>query len=103
MTTQVKRIGFEAALDAVDPQWRTVLTPEQLDMYRRFYRAALIDFSYFLSPLQSAMASMDGGFNFMVKNSNETNHSTPVYVPEAVAPVDVPKTVRTRGKTKPKK
>lgn len=105
MTTQVQnvRIGFEAALDAVDPQWRTNLTPGQVDAYRTFYQAALRDFSYFLAPLQSAMLSLDGGFSFMVKNSNETNHSTPVYVPDAVASVDVPKSVRTRGKTKPKK
>lgn len=65
---EVIRIGFEAALDKGDANWRQ-WTPTQMEFARFFYQQGAQDTTIFIN---SAIANMQEGYAWIGKNISET-------------------------------
>ena len=68
------RIGFEAALDYFNPQWRTQLTVDQVNAYRFFYQSAMRDLAQFVGAAKQTMDHLIQGFQFMDQNAATTTN-----------------------------
>lgn len=79
------KIGFEASLELLNPNWRTEFAPEQVNHYRFFYQAAMRDLSMFIGSAKQTNDNMVQAFQFMDKNAVETNNNPVVDNTEAEA------------------
>lgn len=92
------RIGFEAALDNFNADWRVVLTEEQVNMLRLFYQSAMRDLSLFIGAVNQANAQMIQAFQFMDSNAVNTKIEVPEVVVEQVATPVVKKAKKTTSR-----
>ncbi len=70
---EVVRVGFEAALDKRNANWRTEWTDAEVDGARFFYQAALQDTTVFIN---NAMREMQGGYTWLSANVANTTRAT---------------------------
>ena len=82
------RIGFEASLEAYNPNWKKELSNEQISLLRSFYQSAMRDLSLFIGAVNQANAQLVQAFQFMDNNAVNAKSEIPeVVVEAAVDPV----------------
>jgi hypothetical protein len=69
---QTIKIGFEQALIMFNPEWRTVLTPEQVNQFRHFYHRGHVDTGFLIQMSNQTMQqNLDAVMNTVIVTGNE--------------------------------
>lgn len=91
------KIGFEANLELLNPEWRKLFTPEQVNQFRFFYQSAMRDLSMFIGAAKQTNDNMVQAFQFMDANAVATHNNPPVEPPqEPATDVEAPKVKATK-------
>lgn len=72
--TQEIRIGFEAALDTYNPQWREILNAPTVEAFRHFYKLGIRDTSVFAN---GAITTLSEGYAWLDSNVAATQLPEP--------------------------
>ena len=68
------KIGFEASLELLNPEWRTAYSPEQVNQFRFFYQSAMRDLSMFIGATKQTQDNLVQAFQFMDANAVATHN-----------------------------
>lgn len=69
---QTVQIGFERALIMFNPEWRTALTPEQVNQFRHFYHRGVQDIGFLIQMSNQTMQqNLDAVMNTVIVTGNE--------------------------------